>query len=171
MKRFTFSILTSFLVLSACTDDDGADGDTNAATEAGDGDHGDAEHGDGDHGDGDGDGEHGDGDGEHGDGDGEHDNCASIHETCDGLKAAFTAETGVVTQCTHDADCGQVLAGTSCGCTQDWVANLDADTTCFYAIIAQAEALQCELILASTCDCPEADGFKCNGGSCSWNYL
>ncbi|MFO7566531.1 MAG: hypothetical protein R6X02_28065, partial [Enhygromyxa sp.] len=123
--------------------------------------------GDGDTGDGDGDGDTGDGDG-----DGDTDNCAVTHETCDAVKSAFEAEAGKVRSCSEDTQCGQVLQGTSCGCTRNWVALLDADTTCFYALIEQAQLIdECDLGLSSGCDCPEADGYVCEAGVCTWNYL
>jgi hypothetical protein len=138
----------------------------------GDGDGDPTGDGDGDPtGDGDGD-PTGDGDGDPtGDGDGDPDLCKTSFETCDGLKAAFAAETAQVRSCDADEQCGVELSGTSCGCTNNWVARLDADTSCFYALIDQAQEIECELFLASTCDCPPADGFACNQGMCTWNYL
>lgn len=95
----------------------------------------------------------------------------TTHTTCDSLKADFEAETLAIRSCTTDAECGQVLQGTSCGCTRDWVARLDADTTTFYALIGEAGPLDCDLGLFSTCDCPGADGFVCDpSGICQWNY-
>ena len=154
------------------------DGDGDPTTGDGDGD-GDPTTGDGDgdpttgDGDGDGDPTTGDGDGDPttGDGDGDPDNCATTYETCGELMAAFAAETAVVRSCSSDAECGTPLVGTSCGCTKNWVARLDADTTCFYSLINQAGALDCDLGLFSDCSCPEADGFVCAGGTCAWNYL
>jgi hypothetical protein len=149
-------------------DGDGDTGDGDGDTGDGDGDTGD---GDGDTGDGDGDSGDGDGDSGDGDGDGDPNNCAQAFDTCAELLAAFDAETLAIRSCGSDSECGQALQGTSCGCTRDWVARSDADTTCFYDLIEQAGALQCELPLGSTCDCPEADGFVCDAGICNWNYL
>jgi hypothetical protein len=70
-----------------------------------------------------------------------------------------------------DAECGQVLKGTSCGCTRDWVARLDADTAEFWALVDTANELGCELPFISTCDCPATDGYACSGGICTWNYI
>jgi hypothetical protein len=152
-------------------DGDTGDGDGDGDTGDGDGDTGDGD-GDGDtgDGDGDGDGEPGDGDGEPGDGDGDPNACQQL-DSCPDLIAAFDAETFAIRSCSSDDECGQALQGTSCGCTQDWVARSDADTTCFYDLIAQAGALQCELPLVSDCSCPPVDGFICDAGICSWNYL
>ena len=154
-------------------DGDSGDGDGDPDTGDGDGDSGDGD-GDGDSGDGDGDsgdGDSGDGDGDSGDGDGDPNNCAQLFNTCDQLLDAFNAETLAIRSCSADSECGVPLQGTSCGCTRDWVARTDADTTCFYDLIEQAGALQCELPLVSTCDCPGADGYICDGGICNWNYI
>lgn len=91
-----------------------------------------------------------------------------VHETCDTLVADFRAETAEVRSCVEDDECGQVLTGTSCGCTRDWVARNDADTAHFYDLIDKGQELECELGLASTCDCPPADGFACVEGTCEW---
>ena len=85
--------------------------------------------------------------------------------------AAFQAETLEVRSCSADSQCGQELSGTSCGCTRNWVATLDANTDCFYSLIDQAGVLECDLGLFSSCDCPAADGFVCDSGICQWNYL
>lgn len=92
-------------------------------------------------------------------------------ENCDDLKAAFMAEAQEIRSCAADDECGQELKGTSCGCTQNWVARTDADATQFFALLDMADDLGCELILAGPCNCPEADGFVCVQGSCGWNYL
>jgi hypothetical protein len=92
-------------------------------------------------------------------------------EDCDALLAAFWAEVAEIRGCEEDKQCGQVLTGTSCGCTRNWVARLDADTSHFLALVDLAGELRCELPFISTCDCPEADGYRCDAGTCSWNYL
>ncbi|MBK8256964.1 MAG: hypothetical protein IPK82_30355 [Polyangiaceae bacterium] len=93
------------------------------------------------------------------------------HTNCDDLIADFAAETKAIRSCTSNDQCGQVLQGTSCGCTRDWVARLDADTTYFYQLITEAGELQCDIGLFSTCDCPGANGFECTPeGICNWNY-
>jgi hypothetical protein len=200
MHRIVFLSLTTCLLLSACADKgdggegmtetgdgdgdtgdgDPGDGDGDGDTGDGDGDTGDGDgdtgDGDGDTGDGDGDtgdgdGDTGDGDGDTGDGDRDPNNCAQLFNACAQVIAAFDAETLAIRSCASDSECGQELQGTSCGCTHNWVARTDADTTCFYDLIDQAQALQCELPLASDCDCPEADGFVCDAGICNWNYL
>lgn len=91
--------------------------------------------------------------------------------TCEQLKADYQAELIEVGSCVDDSECGQELKGTSCGCTHNSVARLDADASGVYALIMLAEEHGCELILAGTCDCPAADGFVCNDGHCGWNYL
>jgi len=92
-------------------------------------------------------------------------------EDCDALLSAFWAEVTEIRACKEDNECGQVLTGTSCGCTRNWVARLDADATEFLALVELAGELRCELPFISTCDCPEADGYRCDVGTCSWNYL
>ncbi len=92
-------------------------------------------------------------------------------ETCGELQTAFTAETASIRGCQNDGECGQVLMGTSCGCTRNWVARNDADTTYFYELIEMAGPLSCDLALGSGCDCPETDGFVCDSGTCNWNYI
>lgn len=95
-----------------------------------------------------------------------------VYTTCEELEPAFAAETLAIRSCTKDTECGQVLDGTSCGCTRAWVARLDADPTHFYELIEQGVSLECDLPLFSTCDCPFADGFVCTPqGICQWNYL
>ncbi|MFZ5476002.1 MAG: hypothetical protein ACOZNI_04445 [Myxococcota bacterium] len=89
--------------------------------------------------------------------------------TCDDVEADFAAEAEAIRACDAPSDCGQELTGTSCGCTRNWVAREDADTTAFYALIAEAGDT-CDLGLASTCDCPEAYGFDCVEDQCTWAY-
>ncbi len=91
--------------------------------------------------------------------------------TCEVILAEFEAETTAIRSCTSADECGQELTGTSCGCTRNWVARTDADTTTFYALIAESNALSCDLSLGSTCDCPEADGYACVDDVCTWNYV
>lgn len=91
---------------------------------------------------------------------------------CVEVTLALEFELAAIQSCTAAAQCGQVLAGTSCGCTRDLVARLDADTASFEAIVARGRTLACPATeFGSTCDCPAADGFACVDGSCTWNYL
>jgi hypothetical protein len=73
-------------------------------------------------------------------------------------------ELAAVEACEKDEDCGVPIQGSSCGCTRDRVANKSADTS-------RVEELFESCGSGSTCDCPEADGFVCNGGRCAWNYV
>jgi len=91
--------------------------------------------------------------------------------TCEDIEADFWAEAEAIQTCDDASECGQVLTGTSCGCTRDWVARLDADTSDFYALIDEGQAEECELLLSSVCDCPPAKGFDCIEGTCTWNYV
>jgi hypothetical protein len=84
--------------------------------------------------------------------------------TCDDLQAELDA----IQACTADDQCGRVLEGTSCGCTRALVARNDVPVAVFEALRV---ALEDVCGFGSTCDCPEADGFACVDGRCSWNYL
>jgi len=97
--------------------------------------------------------------------------CAEPVDACEELVAAYEAETVAIRSCTNDVDCGQVLAGTSCGCTRNWVASIDADISAWEDIRTQASDQGCALGGISTCDCPGVDGFLCDTGVCGWNYL
>jgi hypothetical protein len=90
---------------------------------------------------------------------------------CEDVAAEFAAESLAVRTCDVPEDCGQVLTGTSCGCTRDLVARLDADATLFYAVLDEANDRGCDLGLVSPCDCPDAHGFACVDGLCAWNYV
>ncbi len=88
---------------------------------------------------------------------------------CPQIVSDFWAETEAIRSCAVASDCGQVLTGTSCGCTRSWVARTGADTTDFYDLLADAGS--CGVGLISTCDCPAAIGFDCINNTCTWNYL
>lgn len=88
---------------------------------------------------------------------------------CDEIESDYAAELAAVQSCAADEECGQVLVGTSCGCTRDLVARLDADTTALYALIDEGQA--CALPLTSVCDCPSAKGYVCADGVCAWSYV
>jgi hypothetical protein len=97
--------------------------------------------------------------------------CGDETDACAAIEAAFLTEAAAIRSCTVDAECGQVLPGTSCGCTRNWVARLDADASTFDGIVEQANEAGCMLPgTISTCDCPPADGFRCDAGVCGWNY-
>lgn len=91
-------------------------------------------------------------------------------QTCDDVVGDFLAETSTIRACDAPSECGQVLAGTSCGCTQDWVARLDADTTAWEALLQDVTDGECDAGLTSDCSCPEAFGFACVDHVCTWNY-
>ena len=94
-------------------------------------------------------------------------------DLCEELTEAYLAETHAIQSCTEASECGQVLAGTSCGCTRNLVARTDADLSEWEAIRDKAAANDCSLPnQISVCDCPIADGFMCSdAGVCQWNYL
>ncbi len=110
----------------------------------------------------------GEGCAEGGDGDGDGD---GDFESCTDVLAAFEAEATAIRSCEMDEECGQVLTGTSCGCTRNWVARTDADTTVFYELMGIQIGGETCVQIGSTCDCPEADGYACVEGQCTWNYL
>lgn len=95
----------------------------------------------------------------------------ATERACDDVVAEFVAETASIRACADASDCGQVLEGTSCGCTQDWVARADADTTEFYALLAEGSALACDMGTVSDCSCPEVAGYDCVDEVCTWNYV
>jgi hypothetical protein len=88
---------------------------------------------------------------------------------CPATLEAFWDETFAVRACNVAADCGQVMQGTSCGCTRDWVARQNVDLTDFYALLQDAGT--CGYGAISTCDCPQTNGFACIDGTCAWNYV
>lgn len=91
--------------------------------------------------------------------------------TCDFVRQQTQDELARIQACNTDAECGQILHGTSCGCTRDLVARLDADADAFRAwneLTIDGE--RCNAFI-STCDCPNADGFVCAKGRCAWNYV
>lgn len=97
--------------------------------------------------------------------------------TCDDITTAFDAELAAVQACTSDDQCGQVLTGTSCGCTRDRVARTGADTADLYALMESAAEDECDLGLTSVCDCPQAYGYECAAKpevstthECTWDY-
>lgn len=93
-----------------------------------------------------------------------------IVDVCTDKVDAFLVEAAEIRTCQLDTECGQVLTGTSCGCTRNWVARNNADTTQFYDLMDDAWANQCSLPTISTCDCPPTNGFLCDNGTCTWDY-
>ena len=92
--------------------------------------------------------------------------------SCDALGDQFATEVEAVRSCTGANECGQVIEGTSCGCTREWVARLDADLTRFSELANSGGQLLCDwAFFGSSCDCPEADGFDCIDNECTWNYV
>jgi hypothetical protein len=97
--------------------------------------------------------------------------CEEVVDTCGPIEQDFATEVAEIRACETADECGQVLAGTSCGCTRNWVARIDADLADYEEIRAKLEANACDQPgTISTCDCPAADGFACEAGICTWNY-
>jgi hypothetical protein len=98
--------------------------------------------------------------------------CTEPVDVCEAIVDDFLAETSEIRSCSAASECGQVLAGTSCGCTRNWVARADADLGEWEALRDAAFDNGCSIPGGiSTCDCPAADGFACDDGTCTWNYL
>lgn len=89
--------------------------------------------------------------------------------SCADLSEQLAAEIDSIQACESDDECGQPLQGTSCGCTRNLVARKDADIGRFEELRDEHGA-RCDGGLVSTCDCPEANGFKCSSNRCGWNY-
>ena len=91
---------------------------------------------------------------------------------CDSLNAAFSSASTQLRACERDSDCTQVLRGTSCGGTHEWVGN-DNSSANFYQLLNALleQGCQSEQPLISICDAREADGFRCVAGQCEWHYL
>lgn len=98
------------------------------------------------------------------------DTTTGVIKDCMAWQVAFDAEVLEVRGCMNDNECGVEIKGTSCGCTRNWVARLDADLSEFEGLVDLANELGCELPFISTCDCPGTNGFECAGGICNWNY-
>jgi hypothetical protein len=94
-----------------------------------------------------------------------------IAASCEDLEAEYRGQLTSIQSCEQDAECGQELVGTSCGCTRNLVARSDADLTRFEQLRTQLQNQGCDSGGVSTCDCPEADGFVCTDGRCGWNYV
>lgn len=94
----------------------------------------------------------------------------STDRSCAEIEAEFVAETDEIRACEQASDCGTELTGTSCGCTRNWVARGDADTTEFYALLGEGSTAGCDLGTESTCDCPEVTGYDCVDQVCTWAY-
>ena len=92
-------------------------------------------------------------------------------DECDTVIADLESELADLQSCEENSDCGLVLTGTSCGCTRDLVAREDGDRTAFDDLLEEASDLECGYGFDSVCDCPEAAGFRCDEGTCAWNYV
>ncbi|MCU0662237.1 MAG: hypothetical protein MUC50_07915 [Myxococcota bacterium] len=88
---------------------------------------------------------------------------------CDDWSAEYSRFVDANNQCVSASDC-QAISGTSCGCTRNLVLSKNADMDAFWSLADAMSADGCSRF-TSTCDCPRADGFKCDNGHCRWNYL
>ncbi len=87
--------------------------------------------------------------------------CTMWHE-------AYSREVDRISTCEDAGQC-MALLGTSCGCTRNLVVNQEMDHSYFWEIFEAMDAAGCRIY--TTCDCPPADGFKCEEGHCGWNYI
>jgi hypothetical protein len=94
----------------------------------------------------------------------------SDFETCDEVNAEMKSELAWLQTCKIDSDCGLILEGTSCGCTNELVAHKEFDATRFRGLQGRADELGCSA-MTTDCSCPTADGFVCTNGVCGWNYV
>ncbi|MBM4371600.1 MAG: hypothetical protein FJ098_08095 [Deltaproteobacteria bacterium] len=89
--------------------------------------------------------------------------------SCQDWYATWLAVLFQVTACSTAADCLDV-PGTSCGCTHNVVVNKNASLWQFWNVAELMGSAGCSPFM-STCDCPPADGFLCQNGHCTWNYI
>jgi hypothetical protein len=94
----------------------------------------------------------------------------SEYENCADVDAAIKDELTFLQSCSADADCGLILEGTSCGCTNELVGRKGYDDARLRSLHLRADELKCTETVAE-CSCPEANGFVCKEGVCGWNYV
>lgn len=87
---------------------------------------------------------------------------------CEDWSEEYSRFVSANNQCVSAQDC-QAIPGTSCGCTRNLVLSNNADLETLWDLGDLMSADGCHPFL-STCDCPPAEGFKCDAGHCSWNY-
>lgn len=88
--------------------------------------------------------------------------------TCADWYDEYAALVTFLRRCQTADECVPV-PGTSCGCTRNLVLNRERDLTAFWDLVAAMNAAGCGI--ATTCDCPPADGTVCRDGLCAWNYV
>jgi len=88
--------------------------------------------------------------------------------TCPDWRTEYEALVTRLRHCETAADCAAV-PGTSCGCTRDLVLNASENLSPLRWILEHMNADGCGM--ATTCDCPPADGYVCQEGLCGCNYL
>ena len=97
--------------------------------------------------------------------------CEQKTEPCEIVGQEWSEDVPRVQAFEVDADCGYPIPGTSCGCTQNLVAANDADIEQLLYIKQVGDDVGCELVEPTDCDCPDADGFVCDDGTCAWSYV
>lgn len=94
----------------------------------------------------------------------------SDYETCADVNAAIQEELTFLQSCAMDADCGLILEGTSCGCTNELVGHKGFDDARLRSLHFRADELKCTET-TTDCSCPETNGFVCTEGVCGWKYV
>ncbi|MCU0663374.1 MAG: hypothetical protein MUC50_13740 [Myxococcota bacterium] len=88
---------------------------------------------------------------------------------CDDWSAEDSRFIDANNRCVTARDC-QAISGTSCGCTNNLVLSKEADLEAFWDLRNSMSADGCGFFVTA-CDCPRANGYKCDRGHCRWNYL
>ncbi len=101
-------------------------------------------------------------------GDGWDSEAGCVACTCGEWFETWAALLAQVQACQSADDCVDV-PGTSCGCTMNYVVNESADLWMFWQLGEAMGDAGCSPFV-STCACPWADGFKCENGTCGWNF-
>lgn len=89
-------------------------------------------------------------------------------EPCIETRRKIGEEYNLVSYCEDDSDCGQFIERTSCGCSNNLVANKDANLDSFYKLLDLGINNSCNFLdfTISTCECEEFKGFICKNSRC-----
>ena len=90
--------------------------------------------------------------------------------TCWEHSLMLNVEADVLSSCTANADCGQVLNGTGVGCaTDDRIANNAANVSPFYDMLEEAEDAGCSIDFGTTGECDPTARPVCIFEQCGWD--
>ena len=89
-------------------------------------------------------------------------------QSCKDTRRAIGNEYRNISSCNTHSDCGQFVRGTSCGCSNDLIANKTADLSAFYSLLNAGIDSSCMFtdFTVSTCECEEVRGFLCRNSRC-----